>query len=107
MIGADNADIVAATHGREEKLANDLAPFRTDGNVNRAYGLLGGDADGVEKFRKGMEAVGMPTTLFACGVETTDETMAMYYDKIVNSSAMVGTDAGEQARLREVLELIR
>ncbi len=66
-----------------------------------------GDTHRVDEFRNGMKAVGMPTTLSELGVPTNDETLAMYYDKIVNSSAMVGTDAAEQARLKEVLEWIR
>ncbi|MBR2353565.1 MAG: iron-containing alcohol dehydrogenase [Clostridia bacterium] len=66
-----------------------------------------GDRAGVDGFRAGMKSVGMPTTLAELGVDTTDETMAMYYDKIVASSAMVGTDDAEQARLKEVLELVR
>ena len=66
-----------------------------------------GDEDKVAAFRDGMRSVGMPVTLSECGVPTDDDSMALYYEKIVNSSAMVGTNDTEKARLEQVLELVR
>ncbi len=77
-----------------------------------AIGLLpqlayNGETDKVDSFRAQMTSLGMPTGLSDIGLDTGDKILRDYYEKIVNSSAMAGTGAEEQARLLRVLELIR
>lgn len=77
-----------------------------------AVGLLtqlayNGQSEEMKSFCEGMRRYGMPTTLSEAGVVTDDETMERYYDLIVNSSAMAGTTKEEQARFRDMLEIIR
>ena len=58
-------------------------------------------------FREQMKVNGLPVSLAEVGLTATDETLDAYYEKIVNSSAMNGTNDEEKARLRQALEWIR
>ena len=54
-----------------------------------------------------MQSLHMPTTLSQLGVAPTDENLMLLYNKLVQSSAMAGTNDKEQQRLLEVLRTIQ
>ena len=77
-----------------------------------AIGLLtqlayNGEEEKAASFREQMKANGMPTSLADVGIEPSDKTIEAYYEKIINSSAMNGTNDEEKANLRRTLEWIR
>lgn len=77
-----------------------------------AIGLLAqlyynGRENEVEAFAADMRSHGLPTSLHEIGIEPSDENMKLLYDKMVDSTAMAGTDAEEQARLLAALEIIK
>lgn len=63
-----------------------------------------GDAD---EFRARMRSFGMPTSLGEIGIEPNEENIALLRDKILDSTAMAGTTADEQARFCKVIELLK
>lgn len=76
-----------------------------------ALGLLvqlayNGEAEQAERFREQMRAHGMPTSLADVGLCANEETLNAYYQKIVDSSAMKGTNYQEKARLKETLKVL-
>ena len=77
-----------------------------------AIGLLAqlyynGRENEVEAFAADMRSHGLPTSLHEIGIEPSAENMKLLYDKMVDSTAMAGTDAEEQARLLAALEIIK
>ena len=54
-----------------------------------------------------MKKYGMPSGLKSLGIEPTDEVMNEYYERLVASSAMEGTDEHDRERLRAGLEYLR
>ena len=57
-----------------------------------------------ELFRAQMRAHGMPTALSQAGLSADEQTLQAYYEKIVVSSAMNGTNDEEKARLKDALK---
>lgn len=58
-------------------------------------------------FAARMRALGLPTRLSDLGLPATDETLDRLWENVVASTAMRGTTAEEQQRLRRCLETIR
>ena len=63
--------------------------------------------EAVNEFSAQMKSFGMPISLSDVGINTDDECMEAFYQKLVNSNAMAGTTDAEQARLKKVLNLIK
>ena len=59
-----------------------------------------------EQFAIEMRELKMPTTLHELGIPVDENVLQSYYDKIVTSSAMAGTNDGERKKLRCVLQRI-
>ena len=65
------------------------------------------NGEGNEKeFADTMRSLGMPTSIHDLGLPNTEETLNLYYQKIISSSAMAGTSSQEQKKLARALELI-
>ena len=65
------------------------------------------NGDDSTAFKKQMQSLHMPTTLSELGVAPTDENLMLLYNKLVQSSAMAGTNDKERQRLLEVLRTIQ
>ena len=61
----------------------------------------------VEAFAADMRSHGLPTSFHEIGIEPSDENMKLLYDKMIDSTAMAGTDDEEKARLVAALNVIR
>lgn len=72
----------------------------------RAQMIYNGDADKEPEFTARMEQLGVPTRLSQIGVPTGEEVIERYYQNVVASSAMTGTNDAEKALLRKVLSEI-
>lgn len=76
-----------------------------------AIGLLAqlyynGRADEVAGFAADMRSHGLPITLTESGVEANEYNQKILYDKLIDSTAMAGTDDNEKERLKKALALI-
>jgi glycerol dehydrogenase len=71
--------------------------------VQIAYNGVGDPA----AFRARMRELGMPVSLADVGVAPTEENLALLCDKVLNSTAMAGTNEEEQARFKKVIEWLK
>jgi len=108
--GSNQTAIAHKVYEISRVLFPDTVRYRLHGELV-ATGLVAqlhynGEPERAEEFRARLAGDGMPGRLSDIGLPATEETLDAYYQKLLVSSAMAGTDAEEHARLRRALAAI-
>jgi glycerol dehydrogenase len=74
------------------------------GLISQIY--YNGEGD-ISAFKEKMKALKMPTSFSELGIAPTQENLMLFYEKIISSSAMVGTTNEEKAKLFEALKIVQ